>query len=88
MELIMFNKKGYNKNIHPDCAYCLYGSSVEDNNSDDSSTAVFIAKKIICKRNVKHIVNSSCRRFKYDPLKREPKHAAPLPEYSMKDFEL
>ncbi len=61
----------------PRCEYCLIGKL-----SADGETVLCTKKGVMDK-------DSSCKKFKYDPLKRIPKAEAPfLPEFSPEDFSL
>lgn len=67
----------FGKDIDPACEYCALGRLSSD------------GKNILCKRKGVTALYYSCRRFKYDPLKRVPKvRPAVAPEFSEKDFEL
>ena len=59
------------KKIQPSCSYCVH--------SADAGDGVRICKK-------KGLVpeTGSCRRFRYDPLQREPVHAK-VPDFSRYD---
>lgn len=67
----------FRKKIEPSCAYCVHGAPVDD-------VSVICVKKGIVKSWGK------CRRFEYDPLKREPE--APSKPFTgglnEKDFEI
>ncbi len=66
----------FNKNIPPSCAYCSRGKSCIEKET------------ILC---IKHgVVEStySCKKFKYDPLKRAPKKHRPIASFSKKDFSI
>ena len=67
----------FNKNIEPSCSYCLHGSRISD-------TDVACLKR--------GIVSSAgqCRKFVYDPLKRDPPSPAPLDteKYTQEDFSI
>lgn len=69
-------KRLFNKDITPNCAYCLKGTPAVD------------GVNIFCKR--KGIVKPeySCRRFKYDPLRRVPKLPKELEKFSADDFKI
>lgn len=69
-------KKLYGKGIVPACAYCANGTA----SSDD--------RNVLCPK--KGIVdnNYSCRKFKYDPLRRVPKIPPELEKFTTKDFSL
>ena len=66
----------FGKNISPSCSYCEKGERAAD------------GETILCER--KGVVSplSSCRRFKYDPLKRVPPSAPVLPKFQASDFSL
>ena len=67
----------FQKDIEPRCAYCQRGAQLEDD-------------KILCVRKGVVSPGSSCRRFKYDPLKRVPPPPV-LPDFSKlkdEDFSL
>lgn len=67
----------FNKNIEPSCSYCAHSTQIND-------------REAACMK--KGVVNLGgyCRRFKYDPLRREPPHPAALDSkrYSEDDFKL
>lgn len=69
-------RKLYGKGIVPACAYCAKGTAASDNES------------ILCLK--KGIVNPdySCRRFKYDPLRRIPKIPPELEKFTAEDFSI
>lgn len=49
----------FRKNIEPRCAYCAKGSSINE-------------REVICSRKGIVAKEYHCRRFRYDPLRREP----------------
>lgn len=65
------------KKIEPSCSYCASGSRISDT-------------EVACLRRGIVSAQGSCRKFTYDPLKREPPHTEPLdPEkYTQEDFTL
>ncbi len=67
----------FNKKIEPSCSYCTFGGRISPD-------------EVICIK--KGIVSSAgkCRKFKYDPLKREPPVHLKLKtdELSEEDFSL
>lgn len=69
--------KIFKKETEPQCGLCEYGSLIPD------GTAV------IC-RKAGGIMQpfSKCRKFKYDPLKREPKTIRISSDFSKDDFAL
>ena len=68
----LINRKKY----PPKCAYCSKGRLSPN------------GKDILCKKRGIMQPDDSCRSYKYDVLKREPKNQAVLPEIDPKDFEL
>lgn len=69
--------KIFNKSIEPQCAFCEYGSSVGNDET------------VLC-RKIGGIMQpfSKCKKFKYDPLKREPKVISFSGDFSKEDFSL
>ena len=69
-------KKLYGANIVPMCAYCAKGEMSTDK------------KNVLCTK--KGIVDASysCRRFKYDPLKRQPQRPRTISKFDEVDFSL
>ena len=67
--------KIFNKKTEPQCALCEHG--VPSGNS------------VICRKagGVMDLY-SKCRKFRYDPLKREPKVLTVSKDFSKEDFEL
>lgn len=68
--------KLFGERIDPACQYCEYGKL-------DRSQQM-----VLCKKRGSVSPYSSCRKFKYAPLNRIPRHSAPLPQYSKEDFML
>lgn len=64
------------KSITPACGLCAHGRISPDGES------------VLCIRTGVRQMESSCRSFKYDPLKRKPKKAAKPEEFTATDFEL
>ena len=71
----MANKLFGNK-VDPACEYCALGKPTADK------------QMILCSRNGVVSPFYKCRKFTYDPLKRVPRPAPPLREFSKKDFSL
>jgi hypothetical protein len=70
-------KNIFKKNIDPQCAYCEHGTSTADKNT------------VICKKqNAIMQSYSKCKKFRYDPLKREPKVISLVSDFSKEDFSL
>lgn len=71
----MARNKAINK-PQPSCKYCR--------------NAVLTADRdvILCPKKGSVLADDSCRRFKYDPLKRQPGAVPELGEYSIEQFTL
>lgn len=69
-------KKLFGTNIEPACVYCIYGRPAPDN------------IMILCRKFGPVAPYYSCRKFKYNPLKRIPKRQPKLPNFSPDDFEI
>ena len=68
--------KLYGNGVIPRCLYCEHGQAVQD------------SEHINCRYKGVVTDGYSCRRFRYDPLKRVP-HAPPaLPRFSHEDFSI
>lgn len=65
----------FNKDHAPACKYCLFSKKVSD---DD----------YLCKFRGVLTADEHCGKFKYDPLKREPKRQLKIEKYSENDFSL
>lgn len=65
-----------NAKIRPACMYCAVGKLSCDGES------------VLCVKKGVMQPDSSCRAFRYDPLKRVPERKAQLPSYSAEDFSL
>lgn len=72
----MNNKLLNKKSIPPACEYCAHGTKAPD------------GKTILCAKKGVMRYNSSCRKYVYDPLKRQPKLPMELPQFDASDFEL
>ncbi|MBE6903010.1 MAG: hypothetical protein E7480_00170 [Ruminococcaceae bacterium] len=68
----------FNKNIEKCCAVC------------QRATLLINSEKIMCKKKGVVEADYKCRKFKYDPFKREPKkqNAQMLEGYTKEDFEI
>ncbi|HZJ78808.1 MAG TPA: hypothetical protein VFD52_08430 [Clostridia bacterium] len=64
------------KEIPPSCSYCIYGRLSPD------------GECILCIKKGVMRTDSSCRKFKYNPLNRRPKEKPLIPEMDEKEFEL
>ncbi|MBE6796134.1 MAG: hypothetical protein E7533_06100 [Ruminococcaceae bacterium] len=69
--------KIFKKDIEPQCGLCEYGSVTQAGDS------------VVC-RKAGGIMQpySKCKKFRYDPLKREPKILSFNNDFSKEDFEL
>ena len=63
----------FGNNIVPSCVYCEY-SKTEGNSQ-------------FCTVN-KKLKNGKCKKYKYNPIMREPKGLAPLKSYDKEEFTL
>ena len=61
----------------PQCGYCEYAEIAPDGNVSVCRKAGAIMQ-----------LHSKCRKFRYDPLKREPKMPSFFAEFSKDDFSL
>lgn len=68
--------KIYGQNIQPACEYCEIGRLSPNK------------ENVLCPLKGVVLTTFSCRKFKYDPLKRKPKAKLILQDYSEEDFSL
>ena len=69
--------KIFNKNTEPQCAFCEHGSPVGD------------GETVLCRKMGAVMQSfSKCKKFKYDPLKREPKVISFKGDFSKDDVSL
>lgn len=68
--------KIFRKNITPQCAYCSRGMVCNG------------TKKVVCAKKGVTESTDSCRKFKYDPLKREPLLKLNIRNFENNDFVL
>ena len=64
------------KNYPQTCENCFYGRM-----SDEKDCVLCVKKGVMDK-------SFSCKKYKYDPLKRQPKRRKPLEKYTEEDFKL
>ena len=64
------------KSIDKICANCAYGKHAPDD------------ENILCEKRGVMLYNSSCRKFKYDPLNRIPVRPVLMDEHSWEEFVL
>ncbi len=74
--ITMLNRVLYDRERTPLCTYCEYVRLSRDK------------KVLYCKYKGIVVEDYSCKRFKYDPLKRIPRPPVKLPTYSADDFKL
>lgn len=67
----------FRKKIERSCSYCVYGAKLEGG-------------QILCSKSGMRTIDESCRKFKYDPIKRVPSKAKALDfsKYESQDFSL
>ena len=64
------------KDYEPACELCLHGKLAPDGSS------VLCSLRGVMRRT------SRCKKYEYDPIKREPKHTPLLPEFDPEAFAL
>ena len=67
-------KKLFGERIPPRCEYCRFAAKSNGGN-------------LTCPYGAAAIDNT-CKRYEYDPLRREPKSAPTLPKFTADDFKL
>ncbi len=70
------NRRFFKKRIEPSCSYCRFGQICK------GTTAVVCSKVGISE------AAESCRKFKYDPVKRVPRPPQILEKFTEDDFKL
>ena len=70
----MLKKNLFGNTITPSCEYCRYVTKSADG-------------KLVCQSGIKS-PEQTCKKYTYDPLKREPKSTPNLPKYSAEDFKI
>lgn len=73
---MQIKKKLFGNNIEPACAYCQLGRPAPDQ------------VMILCPKNGPVAPHFQCKKFIYDPLKREPKRLPELPTFSPDEFKI
>lgn len=75
LEKLSFGKKSlFGNNITPSCTYCRYAAK-------NQNGTIYCHNGTMPEEGV-------CKKYQYDPLKREPMTAPNLPVYSPEDFKL
>lgn len=69
-------KKLLGANIEPKCQYCRFGTPVAE-----SDTVLCLKKGVLDK-------DASCKKFRYDALKRKPQPPAEMLTFTESDFSL
>ncbi len=64
------------KDVSPYCEYCAHGRLSPDKES------------VLCKKLGIVTKDFNCKKFKYDPLKRQPKRPKQLDKFNEEDFSL
>lgn len=72
----MNNKKFFQSDINPACAYCGHGRTISG------------GKEVFCLKKGIVAASDNCRSFKYDVLKRKPQSVNMPKSYSNEDFNL
>lgn len=72
--MFLSKKKLFGNNIPPRCEYCRY--SVKNNSG-----------KLSCPYGA-GTLEDTCKRYEYDPLRREPQSLPTLPKFTADDFKL
>jgi len=62
--------------ISPRCAYCLHSSPAPD------------GEHVLCAKKGVMLMDSACKKYSYDPLKRQPRLRPALPNYEEAEFQL
>ena len=68
--------KAFNKKISHCCEYCVHGKALEGTN------------EIICQKRGITFKDDACRKYKYNPLKRNPEAVKISDNYSPEDFSI
>ncbi|MBR5923069.1 MAG: hypothetical protein IKZ59_04665 [Clostridia bacterium] len=68
--------KMFDKSIKKSCVWCIYGKKSE------------YSDEVFCKKRGVTSSFDSCRKYKYDPLKRIPDNSGIGGDYSPEDFKL
>ena len=71
--VIDMKKQIFGKNIVPSCVYCEHSKTEGESQ--------------FCTVN-RQLKNGKCKKFKYNPIMREPKGMAPLKSFDKEDFTL
>lgn len=74
--MVIIVKYLYNKSIEKSCAYCRHGRLSADKTD------------ILCLKKGVMLKTSSCRHYKYDALKREPKARVKIAKHTAEEFSL
>lgn len=75
--MVIILKKLFNKNdVTPLCSYCAHGKI-----SPNMET-------VLCTKMGVVEINFSCKKFKYDPLKRQPRRPKAIDKFEQSDFSL
>lgn len=70
------NKKLFDKTLPKKCEYCAHSFPLGDEG------------EMVCRKKGMVNIDDYCRKYKYDPLKREPRRQLISDNYSPEDFAL
>ena len=68
--------KLFSRDISPACKYCAYGRASAGGD------------EVLCEKRGVMLPDSSCKKFSYDPLKREPSRRGAPSGFTAEDFSL
>jgi len=66
----------FNKSLPKRCEYCVHGKKFD------------FSDEVLCPKRGITTVNDTCRKYKYDPLKRTPLRQKPSDNYKPEDFSI
>jgi len=72
----MIKRPLFGSRVDPACCYCQHSTPGDD--------PAFLT----CRHKGKVQAGASCRRFRYDPLRRTPARQTVLPHYTKEEFEI
>lgn len=68
--------KAFNKKLSHRCEYCVYGKPLGD------------GREIVCRKRGVTLIDDTCRKYKYDPLKRNPDSVKIKGDFTAEDFSI
>jgi len=69
-------KKLIGENVEPKCEYCQFGAAAPD------------GLTVLCPKTGVSDKDASCKKYRYDPLKRVPRPAPEMLSFTADDFSL